>query len=342
MTLEGKLLHWFEHCGAISLMEHLLGRGGILAYHDVTSDVFLPSTHVSARTFAAQVEFLAESYRIVTLRELLTRRRAGRSVRGLVAITFDDAYRGIRDLALPILAQRSIPSTVFVATGFCDGVRRYWWDRVEWALQRAPADHQDTVRQSLAVAPGSSAADVLLTVIRGSRGAPSSRLEAALRSAEAVTGDVPERSMSAEELMAVAQSDLVTFGAHTQGHLALSYLPEADAEREIADSLHWLRNHLPRVEPYLAYPYGLYSRATVRAARRAGIEAAFSMEGRAAGPRFDMYTCPRIGIAEVNNCRGVRLRLAWGSIPLVAWRNGGWHPQGPDRLPAPDAPTGDS
>jgi hypothetical protein len=59
------------------------------------------------------------------------------------------------------------------------------------------------------------------------------------------------------------------------------------------------------------------------------MEAAFSIEGRAAGSRFDLYTCSRIGMAEVNSLRSLKLRLSWLLIPLIAWRNGGWHPRTP-------------
>ena len=80
---------------------------------------------------------------------------------------------------------------------------------------------------------------------------------------------------------------------------------------------------------FLAYPYGLYDRSTMQAAQDAGMDAAFSIEGRAAGPRFDLYACPRIGVAEVNSLRSLQLRLSWITRPIVAWRNGGWHPRMP-------------
>jgi peptidoglycan/xylan/chitin deacetylase (PgdA/CDA1 family) len=149
--------------------------------------------------------------------------------------------------------------------------------------------------------------------------------ESALAAIEHVVGAVPQRSLTESELMELARSDLIDFGCHTQSHPALPLLSEDEQRREIRQSYIWLADRSPRVYPLLAYPYGLYDDRTVQAARDAGMEAAFSIEGWAARSRFDLYTCPRIGMADVNNLRSLGLRLSWALTPLIAWRNGGRH-----------------
>jgi peptidoglycan/xylan/chitin deacetylase (PgdA/CDA1 family) len=310
----------------LTLLERIFGTGGVIAYHGVTAEPFLESVHVTVQTLATQLAFVADRYRVIPLREFVARREAGRSLRGCVAVTFDDAYAGIAERALPTLTRYVIPATVFVATGFSQTGGRYWWDRLAWIEARTDDATRHATLVRVTGAPRGSPAETLRAMVaRGGR--LSGDAEQALRDAECACGLVPERALTEAELVALARSELIEFGCHTESHPVLPLLPEPERRREITESYRWLAERLPRVLPFLAYPYGLYDWGTVAAARAAGMEAAFSIEGRAASSRFDRYRCPRIGMAEVNNVRGLRLRLNWSTIPLVAWRNGGWDPR---------------
>src|SRR3954471_7653263 len=77
----------------------------VLCYHDIGTD---PANHtdyyVSPDRFRAHLEWVVDwGLTPVPLHEIVDRLVAGRSLDGLVAITFDDALRGIRDHAGPIL-----------------------------------------------------------------------------------------------------------------------------------------------------------------------------------------------------------------------------------------------
>jgi len=309
-------------------LNRLVGCGGVVAYHAVTRVPFSPAMHVTVHAIAEQLEFLvSEGYRIIPLRELIERRRTGRSVRRCVALTFDDAYRGVLELALPLLERFAAPATVFVATAYAREGARYWWDRLAWVMERAHPGLAAGLLDTGLDLPTASPDAVRAALVASSAGRLTSAAESALAALERVVGVVPERSLSEPELRELARADLIDFGCHTDSHPALPALPSDEQRREIACSYAWLAERLPRVRRFLAYPYGLYDGATVQAARDAGMEAAFSIEGRATGPRFDVYRCPRIGMAGVNSLRSLRLRLSWLLIPLVAWRNGGWHPR---------------
>src|SRR6059036_2587551 len=102
----------------LSLLNRLFGCGGVVAYHDVTRAPFSPAMHLSVDRLAEQLEFLvSEGYRIIPLREFIERRRAGLSVRRCVALTFDDAYHGVLEFALPLLERFAAPATVGVTGG---------------------------------------------------------------------------------------------------------------------------------------------------------------------------------------------------------------------------------
>jgi hypothetical protein len=85
---------------------------------------------------------------------------------------------------------------------------------------------------------------------------------------------------------------------------------------------------LPRVIPCLAYPYGLYDRWTIRAAREAGMTACVTMEGRAPGNE-SCFEVPRIGVGDIHSARSISRRLNHFFRPLLILRNRGWRPRLP-------------
>ncbi len=90
----------------------------ILCYHAVSDD--WPSKYAVTRTqLEEQLGYLAaRGYRGATFHDAVHSPPASRTL----AVTFDDAYRSVLDLAAPILSRFGIPATVFVTTGFADGV----------------------------------------------------------------------------------------------------------------------------------------------------------------------------------------------------------------------------
>ena len=100
----------------------------ILCYHKVESRQELGVTRISPRRFARQMERLASAgWKAIGWEALLSRARGERPAgpRELV-ITFDDAYRGLRRHAFPVLEALGWPSLCFVITEFAGRLNR--WD----------------------------------------------------------------------------------------------------------------------------------------------------------------------------------------------------------------------
>jgi peptidoglycan/xylan/chitin deacetylase (PgdA/CDA1 family) len=77
---------------------------------------------------AEQLEALVRrGYRGATFTEAVSSRSAGRTL----AVTFDDAFRSVAELALPILSRLELPGTVFVPTDFPDSGRRLSWPGID-------------------------------------------------------------------------------------------------------------------------------------------------------------------------------------------------------------------
>jgi peptidoglycan/xylan/chitin deacetylase (PgdA/CDA1 family) len=84
----------------------------VLGYHGISSQ-WPAVTAVTPAAFAEHVRFLARrGYRGVTFLDAVTRRPGGR----VVAVTFDDAHRSVREHARPVLGELGWPATVFVPT----------------------------------------------------------------------------------------------------------------------------------------------------------------------------------------------------------------------------------
>jgi peptidoglycan/xylan/chitin deacetylase (PgdA/CDA1 family) len=95
----------------------------ILAYHGVCPGNDLC---VSPRDFRDHLFYLVERFKIVSLSEHLSGNLKDQS-EGVVALTFDDAYKNVYDYALPILSELKLPATIYVPSGYVGACNE--WDR---------------------------------------------------------------------------------------------------------------------------------------------------------------------------------------------------------------------
>lgn len=309
-----------------SLLERAFGWGGVLAYHGVGDAPHLPAMHISPERLRAQLTHLRDQYNVVSLRELSARWRDGRSTEGCVAITFDDAYRGVATHALPILRALDLQATVFVASDHASRGGVYWWDDVE--LQRLALGNASWSEAPAAVGlpaldPGDeTASDRIRTRVL-------SRFAGRWPKGVRAGGDTMWRSLTFDELAAMATDDRIDFAVHTKSHPALPLLSFDEQVAEIRDNLRVIQERLPRVLPIVAYPYGLYDRVTVRAALQAGMVAGVTMEGRASANHPNPMTVPRVGGVENRSAESVARRLTRALRPVLTLRNRGVHPKLP-------------
>ena len=100
-----------------------------LAFHNVIPDHVKPrgdtSLHLPISSFLDMVEWLASHFEVVGLDDLLPDGELSGSP-PRAAITFDDAYAGAMENALPELISRGLPATVFVVSG-ARSEQTFWW-----------------------------------------------------------------------------------------------------------------------------------------------------------------------------------------------------------------------
>jgi len=95
----------------------------ILGYHAV-SESWESALSVTPANLERQLASLVrQGYRGARFHEAVSAPSTGKTL----VVTFDDAYRSVRELALPILERLDLPGTVFVPTQFAGGGRLASW-----------------------------------------------------------------------------------------------------------------------------------------------------------------------------------------------------------------------
>ncbi|MGH7718830.1 MAG: polysaccharide deacetylase family protein [Gemmatimonadaceae bacterium] len=100
----------------------------ILCYHKIERRLELGVTRLSPRRFARQMERLArDGWHTAGLEQVAAAARGERPPGAReMAITFDDAYRGLREHAFPVLEALGFSATCFVITDYAGRLNR--WD----------------------------------------------------------------------------------------------------------------------------------------------------------------------------------------------------------------------
>jgi peptidoglycan/xylan/chitin deacetylase (PgdA/CDA1 family) len=99
----------------------------VLCYHAVSPDWPAPLS-VTPERFEEQLELLvARGYVGATFERAITDPPADRTV----AITFDDAYRSVLELALPIMRRLGLPGSVYVPTDWPGNGRPMAWPGID-------------------------------------------------------------------------------------------------------------------------------------------------------------------------------------------------------------------
>ncbi len=102
-------------------------RAMITCFHSISEEGNSTIT-TSEAEFIAFCDFLARHFDVIGLDALLDRLAAGADISGAAVITFDDGYADNATLAAPILADRNLPATFFLATQFIGTEHQAWWD----------------------------------------------------------------------------------------------------------------------------------------------------------------------------------------------------------------------
>ncbi len=228
-------------------------------------------------------------YRLLSLTDVIRELEEGGGGAPAVAFTVDDGYGGFARIAAPIFAEFDCPVTLFLTTGFVDGLLWLWWDRVTYLFKHTQccslvlnvASEERSYRWSTPGERSRVQDDVLCRL---------EWLDALEREAtiaflsRQVDVELPASPPPAcapitwDEVRHTAKLG-VTFGPHTVTHPILSLETDQDCRREIEESYRRVRQETDAWVPVFCYPNGerrAFGQRELEATQRAGFRAALT------------------------------------------------------------------
>jgi peptidoglycan/xylan/chitin deacetylase (PgdA/CDA1 family) len=307
-----------DRFGAVQMARVLQrSRTAVLTYHGVLDGAadydYLNHNFIAAEWFDAQMRYICRHYRPIALRDLIAAYREGRTPPARsVAVTFDDGFANNYSVAFPILRRRSIPFTVFVATGLLDTPgAMLWTERAKRSLffypERSVSLELDGITRTLDLSSLSARADASKSVLQRLKRLPPAVRNRALDELERVCGARPVQDDEREryDFLTWAQaremaSAGVEIGSHTVSHPILTTLDAATLRDELEESKRKIEGALGGECVSFAYPNGSPADFGARekmALRESGYLCGLSLNG-SLNDRPDLYEVDRINVGR--------------------------------------------
>lgn len=302
------------------------GRAAVFMMHRFPEPA-RPWEHDPA-VLASDLEHLRRhGYELLSVQELLNRlvNHPDRLYKTL-AFTVDDGYADFHDVAAPIFREFDCPVTVFLTTGFLDGLQWLWWDRIRFMLEHTtlsrlrvniagqehvwhwttPVDRERAIERLTASC---------VTIPEAERPSVLSHIADVLE-IDLPTTPPPQYAPLTWQQVRTLERRGVSFAPHTVTHPILARSTDRASEREIRDSWMRLKEETNDALPVFCYPNGKYadfSSREIAILQQLGLHAAVSAEDgyvtpnmmrddstRFALPRFS-YPINRWGVTQITS-----------------------------------------
>lgn len=304
----------------------------VLMYHrvaDLKGDPQLLS--VRPARFAEHLDVLRRIGTPMALSAFAEAVENGETPKGKVIVTFDDGYADNLHNAKPLLVAQDIPATVFVTSGALGTQSEFWWDELERLIltpgQLPPSAkiqvkgklQQFDLGESATYSEADAARHAAWSVLRSDDPTPRHTLYRTLQSILYAAGESDTRrpildaiarwagataqgredyrALTPNELIQLADGNIVEIGAHTVTHPLLACLPPDRQRAEILDSRKRLQELTGKAIDLFAYPYGsvgAFNQHSISVLRDAGFLAACTTVQSPVWPPVDLLQIPRM------------------------------------------------
>ena len=232
----------------------------ILLYHGVTNSPSpgienFSQKHIHVSEFEKQIKYISENMKTVSIRDI-------DKEPGSVAVTFDDTFKNVHDVALPILKKYNVPATFFVTTGFIGNQRRFWVDKLEHMINFAEAPVVSFSDKFYDIGTNEEKINSITEIKALLKRANPSERERGLREIRNQIGyrdDVYVSNylnLNKQEVKNLDSPPMYEVGGHTVNHEILSYLDSNELEYEVKHCISSLEEILGRKVDLFSYPEG--------------------------------------------------------------------------------------
>jgi peptidoglycan/xylan/chitin deacetylase (PgdA/CDA1 family) len=290
--------------GAMAATRRWLGgRAAIIMLHDIQED---PVHELMTGTPVGLLEYILgwlrrHEWELVTLDECLRRLPIMDDARRCAVLTFDDGYRDLVTVALPILERYNAPFTMYSPTGAITRTLPSWWlglRELFRANERVVIDIMGRVFSCHDYGGKLKAFDAVNRWVHQDY----SRIAGILRDLESAGISLPDLNeayfLDENEVRILARHPLAAVGGHTVSHAAVATLDALEAAREIRENRDYLEQLTGSPVRHFAYPYGTaqaFGPRDQRLCRTVGFDSAVSaVPARILGEKTNVYALPRI------------------------------------------------
>ncbi len=237
-----------------------MDKSCILLYHGVTKSNSkgienCSNKHIQAKEFEKQMKWISKNKNVVSIRNI-------KDEPDSVAVTFDDTFKNIYDVALPILKKYDIPATFFISTGFIGTDKNFWVDRLEHMINFSKQDNIEFNDTLFDISNNINKIDSLTQIKSYLKKCNPLDRENLLENIRLQTGWVDDadvenyKNLNIDEVKMLDYPPMYEVGGHTVNHEILSYLTDDDLDYEISECIQTLENIVGRKIDLFSYPEG--------------------------------------------------------------------------------------
>lgn len=279
----------------------------VIGYHRVVEDfahssrTSIPSLLVSRQMFERHLDWIGRRFRFATLDEVGKRlESADGSTDPIAAITFDDGYRDLYDVAFPLLQKKGIPAAAFVVTDLIGTKRVHVHDKLYLLLAQRLGYRISSKWNGISVPDIDSLTPYQATrvLLRALPLAAVEHVISILEEEVSISDTVFDsfRALTWEMLESMQRAG-ITVGSHTRTHVLLPNENERRVMDEVSGSRQEIEKRLGSTVQHFAHPSGLFTTSSVSAVAAAGYR--FGYTGCThRDPWHPLITVPRTLLCE--------------------------------------------
>ncbi len=226
------------------------GKPVVIPYYHVVSDEPVPHVkHLyrfrSVAEFEQDLDYFLRRYAPVTLQQLIAHLHSGAPLPARpLHLTFDDGFREMHDLVMPILLKKGLPATFFIATAFVDNADMAHHNRISVLLDWLDNKNAGPARRKVEAfldkngVPGADLASRLLSTTYPQRHLV--KQAAALAECD-LTAYLKEKQpfLTSTQLHALLRAGFA-LGAHSLDHPKYAEIDEPEQLRQTCESVRFI------------------------------------------------------------------------------------------------------
>lgn len=328
LDIEGLVASTFNQLGildAYALLRRWISKShvAILTYHRVCPHKDKWSFEsLSLKNFETQIKYISRNYEILSLDKLVEGIQSGKSLpKKAVVVTFDDGYKDNYLHAYPIFQKYHIPATIFLATGYINTGKLFWWDKVAYIIHHTSLKKlklENLGSYSLQSELDKSRANSIITerLKKFPENKKNLLIEKLLDICQVeIPSDLGKKLILSWEEVKEMSNEGVAFGAHSVSHPILINIPLKQAKKEIIQSKKDIEEKLSKKVTSFSYPNGSFNANIIELVRKSGFNYAVSVHNEnLISSKDNIYQLSRIFASEDFNKFKIKICGLWGDL----------------------------